>query len=104
MELIKANSSETFEVTVDLKQYYVLVGAPQNDASTGVIGYVALPLTPCSEDEYNRAMAVYGGAALKGNLKHVSICGWTLVDGYTREDIGMTKGAMLTSFPDLVEQ
>ena len=98
---IKA-SEETFEVTIDLTQYHVLVGTPENDEDTGVIGYVALPLTSCSKDEYNRAMAVYGGVEVQGNLPHVSICGWTLVNPYTRKDIGMMNGAKLSSFPGFV--
>ena len=97
------NSTETYDLTVDLTQFHVLIGHPDNDAATGVIGYVALPLTPCSKDEYNRGMAVYGGVEKKDNLPHVSICGVTLVEPYTREDIGMTKGAKLSSFPGLVE-
>ena len=67
---------ETFTLTVDLTDFNVLVGSPSNDAPTGVVGYVGLLITPESLPEYNRAMAVYGAEACKGNIAHVSICGW----------------------------
>ena len=70
--------SDTFTLTVDLKDFKVLVGPPSNDAATGVIGYVGLLITPDSLAEYNRAVAVYGGKVREGNIAHVSICGWTL--------------------------
>ncbi len=75
IELIQT-CSETFTLTVDLTDFKVLVGSPSNDASTGVIGYVGLLITPESLPEYNRAVAVYSGKAREGNIAHVSICGW----------------------------
>ena len=68
--------SDTFTLTVDLKDFKVLVGSPSNDAATGVIGYVGLLITPDSLPEYNRAVAVYGGKVREGNIAHVSMCGW----------------------------
>ena len=67
---------ETFTLTVNLKDFKVLVGSPSNDAATGVVGYVGLLIMPESLSEYNRAVAVYGGKAREGNIAHVSICGW----------------------------
>ena len=55
------NCDETFKLTVDLRDCKILVGSPSNDESTGVIGYVGLIPTKESLDEYNRAVAVYGG-------------------------------------------
>ena len=75
IEAIQA-CSDTFTLTVDLKDFKVLVGSPSNDAATGVIGYVGLLITADSLDEYNRAVAVYGGKMREGNIAHVSICGW----------------------------
>ena len=68
--------SETFTLTVDLKDFKVLVGSPSNDEPTGVVGYVGLLITADSLAEYNRAAAVYGGKPKEGNIAHVSICGW----------------------------
>ena len=75
IEAIQA-CSDTFTLTVDLKDFKVLVGSPSNDAATGVIGYVGLLITADSLDEYNRAVAVYGGKVRESNIAHVSICGW----------------------------
>ena len=75
IEAIQA-CTDTFTLTVDLKDFKVLVGSPSNDAATGVVGYVGLLITPDSLAEYNRAVAVYGGKVREGNIAHVSICGW----------------------------
>ena len=75
IEAIQA-CSDTFTLTVDIKDFKVLVGSPSNDAATGVIGYVGILITPDSLTEYNRAVAVYGGKVCEGTIAHVSICGW----------------------------
>ena len=75
IEAIQA-CSDTFTLKVDLKDFKVLVGSPSNDAATGVIGYVGLLITADSLDEYNKAVAVYGGKVREGYIAHVSICGW----------------------------
>jgi len=68
--------TDTFVIKVDLTDFEVLVGSPSNDEATGVIGYVALHITPDSLPEYNRAVAIYDGNPRQGNIAHVSICGW----------------------------
>ena len=68
--------TDTFTMKVNLTDFRVLVGSPSNDEATGVIGYVGLLITQDSLPEYNRAVAVYGGKPLEGNIAHVSICGW----------------------------
>ncbi len=37
--------SDTFTLTVELKDFKVLVGSPSNDGPTGVVGYVGLLIT-----------------------------------------------------------
>ena len=69
---------DTFTLTVDLKNFKVLVGSPSNDAPTGVVGYVGLLIKPESLREYNRAVDVYKGIQRDDNIPHVSICGWNL--------------------------
>ena len=85
--------SDTFTLTVNMTDFKVLVGSPSNDAPTGVIGYVGLLITPESVSEYNRAVAVYNGKEAKGNIAHVSVCGWD-IKGYdttteARADFGL---------------
>jgi len=75
VELIQS-CTDTFTLTVDLRDFKVLVGSPSNDEATGVIGYVGLLITQDSLPEYNRAVAIYGGKPREGNIAHVSICGW----------------------------
>lgn len=77
VELIQS-CTDTFTLTVSLKDFAVLVGSPSNDDATGVIGYVGLLITQESLPEYNRAVAVYGGKPRDGNIPHVSICGWVI--------------------------
>ena len=77
VEMIEKCTDE-FILTVDLRDFKVLVGLPSNDKATGVIGYIALLITPDSLPEYNRAVAIYGGKPRSGNIAHVSVCGWEL--------------------------
>ena len=65
--------TDTFTMKVNLRDFKVLVGLPSHDEATGVIGYVGLLITQDSLPEYNRAVAVYGGKPLEGNIAHVSI-------------------------------
>jgi len=97
------NCTDTFTMTVDLRDFKVLVGMPSNDEATGVIGYVGLLFAPESLSEYNRAVAVYGGKPCYGNIPHVSICGWEFKDLSTtteaRAAFGLTT-ADSEKYPD----
>ena len=102
VELIQ-NCTDTFELTINLKDFKVLVGSPSNDEATGVIGYVGLLITQESLPEYNRAVAVYGGKPRDGNIAHVSICGFDF-KGFTSTSTARAAFRLVTmdgeKYPD----
>ena len=75
------NCTDTFTLTVNLKDFKVLVGSPSNDKDTGVIGYVGLLLSPKSLESYNKATKVYSGVQREETIPHITVCGWT-IKGY----------------------
>jgi hypothetical protein len=102
IDAINANI-ETFTLKVLLNDYKVLVGSPSNDINTGVVGYVGLLIHPDSLVEYNKAVAVYNGVERKGNIPHVSACGWNIL-GFTSTTDGREAFNLITKdgqlYPD----
>ena len=96
------NCNDSFTLTVNLKDFKVLVGSPSNDEHTGVIGYVGLLLTPESLQEYNKATRVYDGIQRKENIPHITVCGWT-IKGYASTSQARKAFGLITANGELYE-